>query len=82
MRQTMTEGTRTDGHVGCRGTAVVNGPEDDDLDWLSIHWSGLKPKYCRTARQRFLNSRSEPGEPGYSASRYMSGKVCNTLDHH
>jgi hypothetical protein len=32
----MTDDTRTEGHVGRPGIAVVNGPEDEDLVWLSI----------------------------------------------
>jgi hypothetical protein len=56
----MTEDTRTDGHVGRHGTAVVNGPEDDDLDWLSIDWQRVEAD-VRRLRQRIFTSLLEPG---------------------
>jgi RNA-directed DNA polymerase len=56
----MTEGTRTDGHVGRHGTAVVNGPEDDDLDWLSIDWQRVEDD-ARRLRQRIFTGLLEPG---------------------
>ena len=34
----MTDDTRTEGQVGRHGTAVVNGPEGDVLDWGSVDW--------------------------------------------
>jgi len=56
----MTEDTRTDGHVGRHGTAVVNGPEDDDLDWLSIDWQRIEAD-VRRLRQRIFTGLLEPG---------------------
>ena len=40
--ETMTDDTRTEGHVGRHGLAVVNGPEGDALDWLSIDWAARR----------------------------------------
>jgi hypothetical protein len=56
----MTEDPRTDGHVGRHGTAVVNGPEDDDLDWLSIDWQRVEDD-VRRLRQRIFTGLLEPG---------------------
>jgi len=53
----MTEDTRTDGHVGRHGTAVVNGPEDDDLDWLSIDWQRIEADVRRLRQRIFTASR-------------------------
>jgi RNA-directed DNA polymerase len=53
----MTEDTRTDGHVGRHGTAVVNGPEDDDLDWLSIDWQRIEADVRRLRQRVFTASR-------------------------
>ena len=56
----MPEDTRTDGQVGRHGTAVVNGPEDDDLDWLSIDWQRVEED-VRRLRQRIFTGLLEPG---------------------
>ncbi|MGP0110420.1 MAG: hypothetical protein ACLPR9_16450 [Acidimicrobiales bacterium] len=56
----MTDNTRTDGHVGRHGIAVVNGPEDDDLDWLSIDWQRVEDD-VRRLRQRIFTGLLEPG---------------------
>jgi RNA-directed DNA polymerase len=53
----MTEDTRTDGHVGRHGTAVANGPEDDDLDWLSIDWQRIGADVRRLRQRIFTASR-------------------------
>ena len=47
----MIEDTRTNGHVGHHGIAVVNGPEGDDLDWLSVDWHHVEGD-VRRLRQR------------------------------
>jgi hypothetical protein len=49
----MNEDTRTDGQVGHLGIAVVNGPEGDDLDWLSVDWQGVEDE-VRSLRQRIF----------------------------
>jgi hypothetical protein len=56
----MTEDTRTDGHVGRHGTAVVNGPEDDDIGSLSIDWQRVEAD-ARRLRQRIFTGLLEPG---------------------
>ena len=56
----MTKDTRTEGQVGHHGTAVVNGPEDDDLDWLSIDWQRIEAD-VRRLRQRIFTA-SQAGD--------------------
>ena len=51
----MTDDTRTDGDVGHHGTAVVNGPEDDSADWLSIDWRAVEAD-VRRLRQRIFTA--------------------------
>jgi hypothetical protein len=55
----MTEDARTNGSVH-HGTAVVNGPEGDDLDWLSIDWQRVEAD-ARRLRQRIFTGLLEPG---------------------
>ena len=49
---------RTDGQVGRHGLAVVNGPEDDDLDWCSIDWHTAEDD-VRRLRQRIFTASKE-----------------------
>ena len=51
----MTDDTRTDGDVGRHGLAVVNGPEDDSADWLSIDWAAVEAD-VRRLRQRIFTA--------------------------
>src|ERR1700722_18478603 len=51
----MNDDTRTDGHVGRHGTAVVNGPEGGDLDWLSVDWRQVEDD-VRRLRQRIFTA--------------------------
>ena len=51
----MTDDTRTDGQVGRNGTAVVNGPKDGGLDWLSIEWQRVEAD-VRRLRQRIFTA--------------------------
>ncbi len=52
----------TDGQVGRHDgtTAVVNGPEDDDLDWWSIDWPQVEDE-VRRLRQRIFTA-SQAGD--------------------
>jgi RNA-directed DNA polymerase len=51
----MTNDTRTEGQVGRYGTAVVNGPEGEDLDWYSIDWASVEDD-VRRLRQRIFTA--------------------------
>ena len=58
----MIEDPGTEGQVGRHGgvTAVVNGPEDDDLDWGSIDWPHVEGE-VRRLRQRIFTA-SQAGD--------------------
>jgi RNA-directed DNA polymerase len=62
VEKAMTKDTGTEGHVGRHGggTAVVNGPEDDELDWGSIHWPRIEGE-VRRLRQRIFTA-SQAGD--------------------
>ena len=56
MRQTITEDARTDGQVGRHcGDVVVNGPEDDVLDWHQVDWEQVEGE-VRRLRQRIFTA--------------------------
>ena len=56
MRQTITEDVRTDGQVGRHcGDVVVNGPEDDVLDWHQVDWEQVEGE-VRRLRQRIFTA--------------------------
>jgi RNA-directed DNA polymerase len=54
----MTEDTRTEGHVGRHGAAVVNGPEGDMLDWGSVDWPEVEDQVRRLRQRIFTASRA------------------------
>jgi RNA-directed DNA polymerase len=54
----MTKDTRTDGQVGRHGTAVVNGPEGDDLDWLAVDWQRVEQDVARLRQRIFTASKA------------------------
>ena len=58
----MIDDTGTDGQVGRHGgtAAVVNGPEDDVLDWLSVDWPQVEDD-VRRLRQRIFTA-SQAGD--------------------
>ncbi len=43
----MIDDSGTEGQVGRHGIAVVNGPEGDDLGWLSIDWQQVEGDVLR-----------------------------------
>src|SRR5579875_3086459 len=50
----------TDGQVGRHGVAVVNGPDGDVCDWLSIDWQQVEGD-VRRLRQRIFTA-SQAGD--------------------
>jgi RNA-directed DNA polymerase len=54
----MNKDTGTDGQVGRHGSAVVNGPEGDGLDWLSVDWQGVEDEVRRLRQRIFTASRA------------------------
>jgi RNA-directed DNA polymerase len=49
---------RTAGQVGRPGVAVVNGPEDDELDWRAIDWHKAETDVRRLRQRIFTASRN------------------------
>jgi len=49
----MIDDNRTDGQVGRHGAAVMNGPEDEPLDWHQVDW-GQAESDVRRLRQRIF----------------------------
>ena len=54
----MNDDTRTEGQVGRHGIAVVNGPEDDVLDWGSVNWPDAEDQVRRLRQRIFTASRA------------------------
>ncbi len=54
----MTDDFGTEGQVGRHSTAVVNGPEGDDLDWQSIDWQQVEDDVQRLRQRIFTASRA------------------------
>jgi RNA-directed DNA polymerase len=54
----MDDDTRTEGQVGRHGIAVVNGPEDDVLDWGSVDWPDVEDQVRRLRQRIFTASRA------------------------
>ena len=54
----MTNDTRTKGHVGRHGVAVVNGPEDGDLDWDQVDWCQVEDDVRRLRQRIFAASQA------------------------
>jgi RNA-directed DNA polymerase len=53
----MTNDSGTEGQVGRRGAAAVNGPEDDLLDWRTIDWPQVEDEVRRLRQRIFTASR-------------------------
>ena len=53
----MTDDPGTEAQVGHRSDAVVNGPEDGDLDWRSIDWARAEDDVRRLRQRIFTASR-------------------------
>jgi RNA-directed DNA polymerase len=76
---TMTEDTRTNGHVGHHGVAVVNGPECDDLDWLSVDWHHVEDDVRRLRQRIFAASQAGDLKKVRSLQKLMLRSRANAL---
>ena len=54
----MIEDTRTEGQVGRHVTAVVNGPEDEPLDWHQVDWHQAEEEVRRLRQRIFAASQA------------------------
>jgi RNA-directed DNA polymerase len=76
---TMNNDARTKGQVGRHGTAVVNGPEGDDLDWLSIDWQRVEADVRRLRQRIFTASRAGDLRKVRSLQKLMLRSRANAL---
>ncbi len=75
----MTEDTRANGHVGRHGVAVVNGPEGDDLDWLSVDWHHVEDDVRRLRQRIFAASQAGDLNKVRSLQKLMLRSRANAL---
>jgi RNA-directed DNA polymerase len=54
----VTMDVRTEGQVGRRGAAAVNGPDGDDLDWTQVDWGMAENDVARLRRRIFAASQA------------------------
>jgi RNA-directed DNA polymerase len=74
---------RTEGHVGRRtdidGVRVVNGPEDQDLEWGAVDWRAAEDEVRRLRRRIFTASRDGDHKRVRNLQRLMLRSRSNTL---
>jgi len=77
----MIEDTGTEGQVGRRrgSTAVANGPEDDELDWLSIDWQRVEGDVRRLRQRIFTASKAGDLSKVRSLQKLMLRSRANAL---
>lgn len=75
----MTDDTRTDGDVGRHGDAVVNGPEDDSVDWLSINWAEVEADVRRLRQRIFTAAQAGDHKRVRSLQKLMLRSRANAL---
>src|SRR5487761_1935606 len=75
----MDDDTRTEGQVGRHGSAVVNGPEDDDSDWYSIDWAQVEDQVRRLRQRIFTASRAGDLAKVRNLQKLMLGSRANAL---
>ena len=76
----MTEDTGTEGQVGHPGDiAVVNGPEDDALDWPSIDWPTVEDDVRRLRQRIFTASQAGDLRKVRSLQKLMLRSRANAL---
>ena len=77
----VTGDSRTEGQVGRHGgmSAVVNGPEDDILDWGSIDWPKVEDEVRRLRQRIFTASRAGDLKRVRSLQKLMLRSRANAL---
>jgi RNA-directed DNA polymerase len=75
----MTYDSGTDGQVGRHGRAVVNGPEDDALDWLSVDWQTVEDDVRRLRQRIFTASREGDLKKVRNVQKLMLRSRANAL---
>jgi RNA-directed DNA polymerase len=75
----MTTTTEPTGHVGRHGSAVVNGPEGDVLDWGSVDWAEVEDDVRRLRRRIFTASQAGDLAKVRSLQKLMLRSRANAL---
>jgi RNA-directed DNA polymerase len=75
----MTDDSGTEGQVGRHGVAVANGPEGDDLDWLSIDWAQVEDDVRRLRQRIFTASQAGDLKRVRSLQKLMLRSRANAL---
>jgi RNA-directed DNA polymerase len=75
----MTDDNRTDGDVGRHGTAVVNGPKDEGVEWLSVDWAAVEADVGRLRQRIFTASRAGDHRKVRSLQKLMLRSRANAL---
>jgi len=74
-------GTGTDGQVWrhAGSTDVVNGPEDDDLDWGQVDWPAVEAEVRRLRQRIFTASQAGDLRKVRNLQKLMLGSRANAL---
>jgi RNA-directed DNA polymerase len=75
----MIDDTRTEGQVGRHRVAVVNGPEGDDGDWLSVDWQQVEGDVGRLRQRIFTASQEGDLKKVRSLQKLMLRSRANAL---
>ena len=75
----MTDDPGTEAQVGHHSDAVVNGPEDGDLDWRSIDWAQAEDDVRRLRQRIFTASRDGDLRKVRSLQKLMLRSRANAL---
>jgi RNA-directed DNA polymerase len=76
---TMIDDSRTDGHVGRHGAAVVNGPDGGGLDWGSVDWGQVEDDVGRLRQRIFTASQAGDLAKVRSLQKLMLRSRANAL---
>lgn len=75
----MTTTTEPTGHVGRHGTAVVNGPEGDVVDWGQVDWAEVEGDVRRLRQRIFTASKAGDLSKVRSLQKLMLRSRANAL---
>jgi RNA-directed DNA polymerase len=81
VRTTVIEDPGTEGQVGhhCGTAVVVNGPEDDDLDWGAVNWPRVEDEVRRLRQRIFTASQAGDLKRVRSLQKLMLRSRANAL---
>ena len=75
----MSDDTRTEGQVGRHGTAVVNGPDGEVLDWHQVDWQRVENDVERLRQRIFTASQAGDLKKVRNLQKLMLRSRSNTL---